>query len=195
MSVQCAGQFTIKRASFRRAATPFAKSGNFDDAHRAVEGNRHNVPHAHLLARTIYALAVEPHVSGFDQRRRVAARAHHARVPQPFVDALAAGVQILAALLVLLELLLEGCELGEGRIRIGFFIAPIASVRTRVILLALGAVRTFVAAAARTAGAAVIALPALRTGILPLHALLAIVPVPAILAIAPLGTVAPLRSL
>ena len=190
--MQRAGQFTIKRASFRRAATPFAKSGNFDDAHRAVEGDRHNVPRAHEMARTIDALAVEPHVSGFDQRRRVAARAHHARVPQPFVDALTAGVQILAALLVLLELLLEGCELGKGRIRVGFFIAPIAAVRTREILLALGAARTFVAAAARTAGAAVIAL---RTGILPLHALLAIVPVPAILTIASLGTIAPLRSL
>ena len=193
--MQRAGQFTIKRASFRRAATSVAKSGDFDDARRAVERDRNNVPYAHELARTIDALAVEPHVSGFDQRRRVAARAHHACVPQPFVDALAASVQILAALLILFELLLEGCELGERRIRIGFFIAPIASVRTRVILLALGAVRTFVAAAARTAGAAVVALAALRTGVLTLGALLTLVPVPAILAVATLRKVASRRSL
>ena len=35
------------------------------------------------------ALAVEPHMAGIHQRSRRCARAHDARVPQPFVDALA----------------------------------------------------------------------------------------------------------
>src|SRR4051812_18321470 len=56
--------------------------------------------------------------------------------------------------LLLFELLLQGGELGEGRIRIRFLVAAAArTVRLGVILLALGAVGTLVALAARPVAA------------------------------------------
>jgi hypothetical protein len=65
------------------------------------------------------ALPVEPDVTGLNQRGGRTARAHHAGVPQPFVDALAIWSFDQVALLgapfgAVLELLLESGEFCKG---------------------------------------------------------------------------------
>ena len=75
------------------------------------------------------------------QRGRSRARAHHPRVPQPFVDTLA--IQKLP-LLVGFELLLQGQQLGEWRIRIGLLAAAFVRGtpgprRTIVVTIAVAA--------------------------------------------------------
>ena len=78
-----------------------------------------------------HALAVEP----YEPRRRecggIGPRAHHARVPQPFVDALA--VQFLRRCVsrrlfaALFKLLFERGKLGERGIGIRLLVAPAAN--------------------------------------------------------------------
>src|SRR5476651_694078 len=84
------------------------------------------------------SLAVKPDIAGLGERRGVAAGAHHTGVPEPFVDALA--IQVLS-FVVLLELLLERGELGEGRIGIRRLIT-VGAARTAmglgIILITLG---------------------------------------------------------
>ena len=76
-------------ASPRRSAKPVT----FMIAHRAVERDRDDVAGLHRRgSRRVDALAVEPHMAVVDERGSGRARAHHARVPQPFVDALAVVV-------------------------------------------------------------------------------------------------------
>ena len=107
---------------------------NLEHTHGTVERHRHHVARPHGAARRIDALAVDAHMTGCGERGGRLARAHHPRVPQPFVDALAiqgCGAPVkcspgLARLLgARLELLLERRELGERRIRIG---RPVAAV-------------------------------------------------------------------
>ena len=90
---RCAGEFAVKRTRGRCSAAPFAKSGDLDDAHRAVERDRHDITEPDRLTGCEHAFAVEAYVTGVDQRGGVASRAYHARVPEPFIDALAAGIQ------------------------------------------------------------------------------------------------------
>ena len=66
-----------------------AKPDDLEHPHRAVERDRHHIAGAHGAARRIDALAVDPDMAGGRECRRGLARAHHARVPQPLVDALA----------------------------------------------------------------------------------------------------------
>jgi len=47
------------------------------------------------MAGNDYTLAVEPHIARLRERSSIAASAHHAGVPEPFVDALA--IQIVTA--------------------------------------------------------------------------------------------------
>jgi len=82
-------QITVKRAGGGRGPALFAKALDLDHLDRAVERQRHHVADAHQVARRGHPLAVEPHEACLRQRGGVAARAHHARVPEPFIDALA----------------------------------------------------------------------------------------------------------
>src|SRR6476469_7620028 len=164
---RCGGEFAIKRARGGCAAAALAKTSDFENSDGAVECDRHDVARTHRLTGREHAFAVDAHVPGVDQCGGIAARPHHAGVPEPLIDALAPGIQGLARLL-LLELLLERGELGEWRVRVRLFVAALAAMRTRVILLARCAVGTIVTAATRPART-VVALVALRAEVLSLR--------------------------
>src|SRR5262249_42103533 len=83
-------------------------------------------------------------------------------------------------LILLLELCLQGGELGERRIRIRLLVLTAAAERLGVILVALGAVALRAALRARRARPALLALGPLA---LPLGALAAFLPVAASLAV------------
>jgi len=83
-------------AGLIRGPTPVGKSYDFEDADRTVERNRNHVPEPHGVARTMDPPAIDTNVAGGGECRRIRARAHYARVPKPFVDALA--IQAPAAL-------------------------------------------------------------------------------------------------
>ena len=72
-----------------RAAAALRKASDLEHPHGAVERHGHHVAGPHRAAGGVDALAVEADVTGSCQCCRGRARAHHARVPQPFVDALA----------------------------------------------------------------------------------------------------------
>ena len=99
------------RAAFA-SPPPLGKARDLHDAHRAVERQRDDIAVADRMARGAKARAVDAHMAGFDEGCGVAARAQHARVPQPFVDALSIQASC-AYLLVAFELLLERGEFGE----------------------------------------------------------------------------------
>ena len=177
-------QVPIKRAGGGRIAAPLAKALDLEHPHRAVERQRDHVAGRTGMAGRGHALAVEPDMSRpSDQRRSVAARAHHARVPQPFIDALPIQLPIHGrSLAALLELLLERGELGERRIGIRRLVAVrAAAMRLGVILLAFGAIdrRLCRGAAGRRAAGRCLTLAALAKAFgLTLHALLTLVAVP-----------------
>lgn len=70
------------------------------------------------MARCTRPRAVDAYQPGMDQARRSGAGAHHARMPQPLIDALTVQWG-LAPFLVGLELFLQGHKLGKRRIRVG----------------------------------------------------------------------------
>ena len=72
----------------------FAKALDLEHPHRAVERQRHDVAYPYRLTGCGHAPAVEPHVTFLSERGRVGAGAHHARVPEPFVDALALQIRL-----------------------------------------------------------------------------------------------------
>jgi hypothetical protein len=82
-------QIAVKRPGGGRAAAFFAKALDPNYLDRMIERQRHHVAQAYQLAGRGHPCAVEPHKARFRQCRSVAARANHARVPEPFVDALA----------------------------------------------------------------------------------------------------------
>ena len=169
--------FAVKRARGRRCTALFAKALDLNHLDRAVERQRHHIANAHQLARRGDALAVEPHEACISERGGGAARAHHARVPEPFVDALA--VQALGIFSALLKLLLEGGELGEGRIGIWRLVATLRTpaIGLGVILLAFGAIHALAAVATGRPVAALRAVLTLGALALALQTLLALVAV------------------
>ena len=75
---------------YERGKLGFDQAGNLDDPHPSVERQCHDVADAQRVARSGNATAVEPDMTGGHKSGSVSARADTARVPQPFVDALAA---------------------------------------------------------------------------------------------------------
>src|SRR6266851_2181329 len=69
------------------------KAGDLEHAHSAIKRHRHDVTGPHRLGGRQDASAVDAHVTGGRKRRRGAARAHDAGVPQPLVHALAIVAQ------------------------------------------------------------------------------------------------------
>lgn len=84
-------QRPVKGLPCRRRATPFAKTLHRQHPDRAVERNRYHVLDPHRMAGGRDTLAIDAHEAAGHKLRRVAAGAHHPRMPQPFVDALAVG--------------------------------------------------------------------------------------------------------
>src|SRR5947209_7259311 len=72
-------------------AAPLGEAQHLQDPHRTVERDGDDIAGLYGPARCGDALAIEPHMALCHERRRRRARAHNARVPQPFVDALAVG--------------------------------------------------------------------------------------------------------
>ena len=165
LAVECdrRRQVLVERPRRIRRPAALGKARDLEHAHRAVERHRHHVAGTHGMACRMNTLAVDAHVAGGGERGSGAARAHHARVPQPFVDALA--VQRPWLLLVRLELGLEGRELGERRVGIGLRLAPVATIAALDVFgaqfrIAVGTVaaRWTAIAAMRPASAALVAL-------------------------------------
>ena len=115
-------------------AAPLGIARDLEHPHAAVERDGDDIAGTHRPAGGLDARAVDADMTCAHQRGSGAARAHHARVPQPFVDALTVQflraerptvLDLLAAMpfLVGLELLLERQQLGERRIRIGLLAA------------------------------------------------------------------------
>lgn len=114
-----------QRMSGIRIAAAVGKSRHLEKPDPAVERHGENVAKPDRMARSLDAPAVEPYQAAADKPGRVRPRAHHARMPQPFVDALAIQDRALLTLLVGLELFLQGQQLGERRIRVRLFAAPV----------------------------------------------------------------------
>src|SRR2546430_13137487 len=104
-----------QRASVIRRAAALGESHDLEHADRAVERDCHYVAGPHRAAWRIDASAVDAHVTGDGEIRRRRARAHHPRVPKPFVDPLPvqAGRPSARLLRVRLKLLFERSKLGE----------------------------------------------------------------------------------
>src|SRR5437899_154200 len=84
---------------------PLGETDHFQDPHRTIERDGYDIAGLHGPARRVYALAIEPHMALRHKRCRRRARAHDARVPQPFVDALAVVCHATIALRTLRPLL------------------------------------------------------------------------------------------
>ena len=72
-------------------AAALGEAQDLEHPHCAIERDRHHVAGADGAARRVDTDAVDPHVPRGRERRRRRTRAHHARMPQPFVDALPIG--------------------------------------------------------------------------------------------------------
>ena len=81
-------EILIQDAGDLRGTAALGKSDHLEHPHVAVERDGDDVAGTHRPARRIDASAVDADEAGVRQRRSGRARAHHARVPQPFVDAL-----------------------------------------------------------------------------------------------------------
>lgn len=159
-----------------RAATPFGKANDTHDLYRTVERQRDNVVGAQDMAWRDDAGAVDADMTGFNQGRRRVAGTDHARMPKPFVDALAVyrcgQGDLLALFGAVFELLLEGSELGEGRIWIRFLVVADLEAGLGVIRLAIGTIdRRATIATSRT----IVTLVTLVAFLLPLLTLLPVV--------------------
>src|SRR5262249_30876519 len=108
-----------------------------EHADRAVERDRHHVARPHRAAWRINAPAVDAHVTGGREIRPRPARAHHPRVPKPFVDALPGQAARASARLpgVRLELLVERGKLGERGVRVGLAIAAVPALAAALDVL------------------------------------------------------------
>lgn len=130
------GQIAEKRPRGRRIAAFFGEARHLDHQDRPVERDGHDVADPDRMAGGGYLITVQPDMTGGHELGRIAARAHPPRMPKPFVDALPVNrswhlslahdlirkpgstfrdhalhsSRLFAALL---ELLLEGGELGE----------------------------------------------------------------------------------
>ena len=72
------------------AAPPLAKACHLQHPHGPVERQCQDVTDTHCVARRGNAPAVEANMAAFNEGCGIATGPHGARVPQPFVDALAA---------------------------------------------------------------------------------------------------------
>src|SRR5260370_18848257 len=92
-----------------------------------MEANRSHAPGAQGGAGPAAPPPISASVASGGECRRTRARAHHARVPKPFVNALAIQAQRPSArfFVARLELFLEHGELREWRIRVGFAAVPV----------------------------------------------------------------------
>jgi hypothetical protein len=84
-------QIAVERAGGRRVTPPFADTFDPNHTHRPIERKRDHIANTHRAAGGRHALAVEPHEPGRRERSGIAPGAHHARMPEPFIDALAVG--------------------------------------------------------------------------------------------------------
>lgn len=87
-SIAKSSQIAVKPTRNGSAATLFTKSLNPKDPYTTVEREGKHVADPYGVAGGSHALAVQPYEARRSQRGGVTARAHHTRVPQPFVDAL-----------------------------------------------------------------------------------------------------------
>ena len=116
----------IEHTGRNRIAAAIGHALHLQHPHPAIERHRDDVAGPHRAARRIDPRAVEADMAAVGKLRGVGAGAHHARVPQPFVDALTIQTALPCPrlpFLVGLELLLQGQQLGERRIRIGLLAA------------------------------------------------------------------------
>ena len=81
-------EILIEDAGNLRGTPALGKSNHLEDPHVAVERDGDDVAGTHRAARCVDARAVDADEAGVGKRRSGRARPHHARVPQPFVDAL-----------------------------------------------------------------------------------------------------------
>ena len=91
-----------------------------------IERHGHYIARAHCAAGRINALPINADMSRSGKRGRRRPRAHNPRMPQPLIDTLPVqGRRYPSARLfgLRLEPLLELCELGKRRIRVGLPIA------------------------------------------------------------------------
>jgi hypothetical protein len=82
-------QVLIKQAGRIGIAAPFRETADLEDAHSVVERDCQHVTQTRTAAGRIDALAIEADMTGGGERRSGAAGAYHARMPQPFIYALA----------------------------------------------------------------------------------------------------------
>ncbi len=73
-----------------RPASPLAKACHLQHPYCPIECQCQDVTDTYGVARRGYALAIEPNMPCFNKGSGIGARAHRSRMPQPFVDALAA---------------------------------------------------------------------------------------------------------
>ncbi len=114
-------------AGVLRGPAAVGKSYDFEDANRTIERNGNHIAEPHGVARMIDAPAIDANVASGGKRRSIRPRAHYARVPKPFVDALAIQAQKPSArfFVARLESFFERRELREWRIRVGFAAVPV----------------------------------------------------------------------
>jgi hypothetical protein len=87
--VRC--QIVVKRTGSRCSPALSTKALNPNYLDRTVERQRYHVANAYQVARPGHALAVKPDITRFGERSSVTAGTHHARMPEPFIDALTVG--------------------------------------------------------------------------------------------------------
>jgi len=85
-------QILVKRTSVGRTTSPAGDPLNPQDPHRAVERQGNHVADPHRVGGGCHAPAIDPHEASRGKRRGIGARAHHAGMPQPFVDALTVDI-------------------------------------------------------------------------------------------------------
>jgi len=90
-------QITVKRPGGLRVAPPVAQALDPHHPHRAIESNGHNIANPHGVTCGRRALPIHPHEAHGGERGGGGARAHHARVPKPLIDALTAALSGLLA--------------------------------------------------------------------------------------------------
>jgi len=114
-------------AGVLRGPAAVGKSYDFEDANRTIERNGNHIAEPHGVARMIDAPAINANVASGGKGRSIRPRAHYARVPKPFVDALAIQAQKPSArfFVARLESFFERRELREWRIRVGFAAVPV----------------------------------------------------------------------
>jgi hypothetical protein len=122
----------IENAGGTGGAAPIRKTRNAQYPNATIKRDRQHVSCAYGSARRFDAQAVQPNIPRDREVGRSVARAHHPRMPKPFVYPLSIVRQCCQGpsvwfLGIRLELRLERGEFCEGRVGVWFFAAALIS--------------------------------------------------------------------